>query len=95
MGFYQWPHLCQDWNAFAGIAAVLYLLWNENSFELSNVLVKSTDSPSLLPDRSSFALLAQGHALVPVYRRIASDILTPVSAFHRLDSTVHAGFLPV
>jgi anthranilate synthase component 1 len=38
------------------------------------------------PDFSLFDKLAQGHMLVPVYRRLMSDALTPVSAFHRLDT---------
>jgi anthranilate synthase component 1 len=54
-------------------------------------VAKSTFSSSHLPAWSSFKSLAQNHLLVPVYRRIASDILTPVSAFHRLDSTSTLG----
>lgn len=38
-----------------------------------------------LPDRASFANSAQNHDLVPVYRRLLSDSLTPVSAFELLD----------
>lgn len=38
------------------------------------------------PDFESFKRLAQGYSLVPVYRRLLSDNLTPVSAFHRLDT---------
>ena len=38
-----------------------------------------------LPDFDEFARLARGHALVPVYRRLTSDLLTPVSAFASLD----------
>src|SRR5437762_8251972 len=34
-----------------------------------------------LPDFDSFARLAVGHQLVPVYRRMLSDALTPVTAF--------------
>ena len=37
------------------------------------------------PDFESFAKLAAGARLVPVYRRVLSDGLTPVSAFHKLD----------
>ncbi len=37
-----------------------------------------------LPDFDRFSQLAIGHDLVPIYRRISSDILTPVSAFYRL-----------
>ena len=39
-----------------------------------------------LPDFETFRRLAEGHQLVPVYRRLLSDALTPVSAFHLLDT---------
>jgi anthranilate synthase component 1 len=39
-----------------------------------------------LPDRRRFAALARSHRLVPVYRRIFGDGLTPLSAFARLDA---------
>ena len=39
-----------------------------------------------LPDRRRFAELARSHRLVPVYRRIFGDGLTPLSAFARLDA---------
>ena len=38
------------------------------------------------PDFATFSRLAQGAQLVPVYRRLVSDALTPVSAFHKLDT---------
>lgn len=38
------------------------------------------------PDFDAFQHLAEGHELVPVYRVLVSDALTPVSAFHRLRS---------
>ncbi len=38
------------------------------------------------PDFDTFAQLAQDHHLVPVYRRLVSDALTPVSAFHKIDT---------
>ena len=37
------------------------------------------------PDLQTFLSLADGHQLVPVYRCLLSDSLTPVSAFHKLD----------
>lgn len=40
---------------------------------------------SHLPDFETFARLADGHQLVPVYRRLMSDALTPVTALHLLD----------
>jgi anthranilate synthase component 1 len=38
-----------------------------------------------LPDPETFHRLAGKYPLVPVYRRLLSDALTPVSAFHALD----------
>jgi len=38
------------------------------------------------PDFDTFRSLAQDADLVPVYRRLVSDSLTPVSAFHKLDA---------
>src|SRR6185369_7394022 len=43
-----------------------------------------------LPDFDTFRRLAEGHHLVPVYRRLLSDALTPVTAFHLLDRGQHA-----
>jgi len=39
-----------------------------------------------LPDRRHFADLARSHPLVPVYRRLFGDGLTPLSAYARLDA---------
>jgi anthranilate synthase component 1 len=41
---------------------------------------------SHLPDFEAFQRLAKEHSLVPVYRRLLSDALTPVSAFHQIDT---------
>jgi len=38
------------------------------------------------PDFDDFTELADGADLVPVFRRLASDTLTPVSAFHKIDA---------
>ena len=38
------------------------------------------------PDFDRFCRLAQEADLVPVYRRLVSDSLTPVTAFHKLDA---------
>ncbi|MEA1952671.1 MAG: anthranilate synthase component I [Planctomycetota bacterium] len=38
-----------------------------------------------LPDFETFSKLAKNADLIPVYRRLGSDSLTPVSAFHRID----------
>ena len=42
------------------------------------------------PDLESFRQYALTHDLVPVYRRLLSDSLTPVSAFHKLDNGASA-----
>jgi anthranilate synthase component 1 len=38
------------------------------------------------PDFETFCKLAPGVHLVPVYRRLLADALTPVSAFHKIDA---------
>ena len=38
------------------------------------------------PDFEAFRKLATDGRLVPVYRRLICDSLTPVSAFHKIDS---------
>ncbi len=38
------------------------------------------------PDFATFCKLAAGAQLVPVYRRLLGDTLTPVSAFHKIDA---------
>ena len=38
------------------------------------------------PDFETFSKLAAGADLVPVYRRLVSDALTPVTAFHKIDA---------
>ena len=38
------------------------------------------------PDFEAFRKLANDGKLVPVYRRLVCDSLTPVSAFHKIDS---------
>jgi len=38
------------------------------------------------PDFDRFCELAEGVDLVPVYRRLVSDSLTPVTAFHKIDA---------
>ncbi len=44
------------------------------------------------PDWNTFSQLAAGHDLVPVYRQLVSDTLTPVSAYARLPNR-HDSFL--
>ena len=41
---------------------------------------------SHFPDWETFFRMAEEHQLVPVYRRLVSDLLTPVTAFHKLDT---------
>src|SRR5262245_65903762 len=38
------------------------------------------------PDLDTFSRLAKGATLVPGYRRLLGDTLTPVSAFHKIDA---------
>ncbi len=38
-----------------------------------------------IPDFATFESLCNDYDLIPVYRRLVSDTMTPVSAFHRLD----------
>ena len=38
------------------------------------------------PDLNTFCRLAQDYQLIPVYRRLVSDTLTPVTAFHKIDT---------
>jgi anthranilate synthase component 1 len=45
---------------------------------------------SVIPDFDAFKTLALGVNCVPVYRRMISDALTPVSAFHKLDDGKNA-----
>jgi len=45
-----------------------------------------TASTVYYPDFESFKRLAEGADLVPVYRRLVSDALTPVTAFHKIDA---------
>ena len=45
----------------------------------------SMPPPPHYPDLETFRKLAAGADLVPVYRRLLSDALTPVTAFHKID----------
>jgi len=45
------------------------------------------------PTRQRFSELAADYNLIPVYRRLLADNLTPVSAFHRLDDGTSSGCL--
>ena len=48
----------------------------------------SSDTPKAAygPDFETFSSLATEADLVPVYRRLCSDALTPVTAFHKIDA---------
>ena len=45
------------------------------------------------PDFTTFTELARGHTVVPVYRRLMADALTPVSAFKRIAAGAEWSFL--
>ncbi|HEY1785388.1 MAG TPA: anthranilate synthase component I, partial [Pirellulales bacterium] len=45
----------------------------------------TTTSMRHYPDFETFSKLARGARWIPVYRRLLSDSLTPVSAFHKID----------
>lgn len=45
-----------------------------------------TPTSAHLPDFDTFQRLAADSGLVPVYRRLVADSLTPVSAFHKIDA---------
>ena len=50
--------------------------------------VRSEQLPNLcrtIPISRRFSKLATTADYVPVYRRVLSDVLTPVSAFHKID----------
>jgi anthranilate synthase component 1 len=47
--------------------------------------MKTTTAPHY-PDLATFEKLASDADLVPVYRRLVSDALTPVTAFHKIDA---------
>ena len=46
----------------------------------------STSTGPHFPDFARFCQIAGDADLVPVYRRLVSDSLTPVSAFHKIDA---------
>ena len=48
---------------------------------------------TIQPDKSAFTELAESHAVVPVWREIMADSLTPVAAFLRLDPRPNAFLL--
>ncbi len=50
------------------------------------VVVVSSSSMPHIPDKDRFSELAQSSRLVPVFRRLFADSLTPLSAFARIDS---------
>ncbi len=49
--------------------------------------------PRYLPDFDTFARLAKAHDIVPVYRKLLADRLTPVTAFEVLGRDEHAFLL--
>ena len=57
---------------------------NAISFIASNTFNRFTPMPYNLPDKTAFLDLASGHNLIPVFRKLTSDQLTPVLAYRRL-----------
>src|SRR4051812_31347167 len=55
------------------------------SLVIGHLVIILTSMP-YLPDFAAFRRHAEGKKLVPVYRRLVSDALTPVSACHKLDT---------
>ena len=51
------------------------------------------DTPLHYPSFAEFQALARGHNVVPVYRQLLADTLTPVSAFQKLGGANHAFLL--
>ncbi len=51
------------------------------------------DTPPHYPSFAEFQALARGHNVVPVYRQLLADTLTPVSAFQKLGGADHAFLL--
>src|SRR6266436_7292687 len=49
--------------------------------------------PKYFPDPDAFRELAKSHDLVPVYRQLLGDHLTPVTAFEVLGRDAHAFLL--
>jgi len=47
----------------------------------------------ILPSREDFRDLARGHTVVPVWRELVADLVTPVAAFARLCRNGEPGFL--
>jgi len=59
--------------------------------------VSPSDGPTpidgLRPDRAEFHALAAAHSVVPVWRELLADLITPVAAFARLCGEDRPGFL--
>ncbi len=53
----------------------------------------SAGAPEVLPSREEFHRLAADHTVVPVWRELLADLITPVAAFARLVSDDEPGFL--
>ena len=47
----------------------------------------------MLPSRDDFHALAADHSVVPVWRELLADLITPVAAFARLCGDDRPGFL--
>ena len=52
-----------------------------------------TSNVAIRPSRSEFHELARDHTVVPVWRELLADLITPVAAFARLTRDNEPGFL--
>ena len=62
--------------------------WSRQIFLRTRTIGGSSQAKShmtLIPDFSSFSELARTHNAIPVFRKLLSDSLTPVSAFRKID----------
>jgi anthranilate synthase component 1 len=64
-----------------------------NPFAISTSALTISRMPRYFPDADAFAQIAQSADLIPVYRQILGDHLTPVTAFEVLGRDEHAFLL--
>src|SRR6478736_5827082 len=55
--------------------------------------LQSMPMPQHFPDHATFAAAAKQHNIIPVYRQLLADHLTPVTAFEVLGRDDHAFLL--
>ena len=76
------PPVFRRWKLASGVAAALCLSVRQVTAS-SRTSVREIMTHS--PDFPTFRTLCSTYDLIPVYRRLVSDTMTPVTAFHRLD----------